>query len=120
MLTHEDIRAILLRPEAVRRVEAAVAEATHASVRDPKEAWRIFAAGLNAYADEAARTILQAQAGEQDERDAAVRALVAASREIRGRWEGALCVASTPCGACAACRFDAAVAAMAAFYPEGK
>lgn len=56
-MTHEEIRAQLLRPEAVRSFAAYLRDGER-----PEDA-------LEAYADEAARTIAQALVGEQDERD---------------------------------------------------
>ena len=101
-MKHEELRAILLRPEAVRRMASACRDMLG---MDGVEGTVLHC--LPAYADEAARTILQAQAGEQDERDAAVRALLEAADETY------TCVQSERD------RLLAAAAAVRALFPEG-
>ena len=62
-MKHEELKALLLRDEALSRLDV------------PR-------GRMEAYADEAARTITQALVGEQDERDAAVRALLIITEQI--------------------------------------
>lgn len=45
-------------------------------------------------------------------REARVQALVEASHEIRGRWEGVVCIVDPPCGNCGPCRWAAALDAL--------
>lgn len=49
---------------------------------------------------------------------AKMQAVVEAARDIRNRWEGALCIVTTPCGNCNACLFVHALSALDAADDE--